>query len=145
MSDWMKVIAILRELSRCSSERFDLIVPFLCFRLENSCSQRHVLPKKNCWQKWGLTVKWGIFSSAKLDLVKSGEETGWIFWVEYLIPSLYIPFEKLQVMHVCWLKEESQRYQNFDDFLCNFGSYFQVSLTKRKAWLLIFHCSRGRI
>jgi len=43
----MKVAAILREFSSCSSEIFDEILLFLCFILENICSQMYVLPKGN--------------------------------------------------------------------------------------------------
>jgi len=41
------VAAILSELSMGSSEIFDDILFFLCFTLENSCSQIYVVPKCN--------------------------------------------------------------------------------------------------
>lgn len=37
--DLMEVAAILSEFSRCSSDIFDEVLLFLCFSLENSCSQ----------------------------------------------------------------------------------------------------------
>ena len=57
----MSVAAILSEFSKCSSEIFDEIVVFLCFILENSCSQMYVLPKSNDVNKvqgssWALTA-----------------------------------------------------------------------------------------
>lgn len=46
-SGLMEVVAIRSELSRCLSEVFDEILLFLCFILENSCSQMYVLPKRD--------------------------------------------------------------------------------------------------
>ena len=48
----MVVAAILIELSKCSSEIFDLILLFLCFILENSCSQMYLLPKSSMNMVW---------------------------------------------------------------------------------------------
>lgn len=43
----MAAVAILSELSRCASEIFYEIILFLCFTLENNCSQMRVLLKHN--------------------------------------------------------------------------------------------------
>jgi len=40
----VEVVAILTKFSRCSSEFFDEILLFLCFILENICSEMYVLP-----------------------------------------------------------------------------------------------------
>ena len=49
----MAVIAISSEFSRCVSEIFDEISLFLCFILDNNCSQMYVLSKSddmsNAW------------------------------------------------------------------------------------------------
>ena len=37
-------VAVLSELSRCSSEISHEILLFLCFILENDCSQMHAMP-----------------------------------------------------------------------------------------------------
>lgn len=41
----MKVVTIPHELSRCSSDIFDLILVFPCFILENRSLQMYILPK----------------------------------------------------------------------------------------------------
>jgi len=43
----MEVVAILSKSSRCLSRIFDDILLFLYFILENSCSQKYLLPKSN--------------------------------------------------------------------------------------------------
>jgi len=53
----------------------------------------------------------GYFSLLRQGLCKSGRETLSEFWVEWLIVTLYIPFENVQIMHLCWWKMKSRIYK----------------------------------
>lgn len=99
--DLMEAVAVLSEFLRCWSEIFDLILHFLYFNLENSCSQ---VPKS--MNKAWLQNK-GYFGLK--NLVKRHGQM--VFWVEYLIATQRIPFENSHVMYLCRLKMESQIYQ----------------------------------
>lgn len=99
--DLMEAVAVLSEFLRCWSEIFDLILHFLYFNLENSCSQ---VPKS--MNKAWLQNK-GYFGLK--NLVKRHGQM--VFWVEYLIATQCIPFENSHVMYLCRLKMESQIYQ----------------------------------
>jgi len=56
-SDSRVMSAILSEFSKCSSEIFYLILLFLCFILENCCSQMYILPEAVTQIRLGCEVR----------------------------------------------------------------------------------------
>ena len=51
LSGSVTVASVLSEFSRCLSEISDEILFFLCFILENSCSQMYMMPKSDDMSK----------------------------------------------------------------------------------------------
>lgn len=139
----IEVIAILTELSRCLLEVSDDILPvhrpwkwLFTFMLSHcTCYQ-----KSMTWIRCDCEVR-DVFHWLREVLQKSSKEPWSNFWVGYLIAALYIPFEHLQVMYLCWLEMESQKYKKKKKiFFSNLESYSQIPLRKQKSRLHIFHC-----
>ena len=71
-------------------------------------------------------------------LQKSSKELWFNFWVGYLIAALYIPFVHLQVMYLCWLEMESQKYKKKKkDFFSNL-EMFSSSFMKTESMAAYF-------
>jgi len=140
MTAWVAVTPILSKLSRCSSKIFDKILLFLFFILPNNYSQVYVQPKSSDRNEAWLWSE-GYFSLIKEGLWKSSRETWSSFSVEYLIATLCISFENLQVMYLCQLEKESQINQKKLGFFLqswNLFSNSRIKMESKAAYFLLF-------
>lgn len=92
------------------------------------------------WKRCGCEVK--DISLVREGLSKLGKEMWSDIGVEYLIATVYNPFENLQVMDYVNWKMESQIYPKMYDFFSYLETRSQICLSEWKAWQCTFHSSQ---